>query len=228
MKEEIKKTYKVTYVAKETPSVTTLELRATDGNPEYIPGQFINVYFEEFGKGEGKSYSISSASKDIAITVRNIGKFSNKLSNMKVGDILIGTLPYGYFYNEDHSRPIVMIAGGIGIAPFRSMIYNSLNIDSNKEIKLFYSNKSYDEIIFKKEFDILSRKFATFSVKYFITQQSGTNSNITNRRIEIKDIYISNNYDYFICGSIGFVRDFWTSIKKAGIDEMNIYTESFF
>jgi ferredoxin-NADP reductase len=108
------------------------------------------------------------------------------------------------------------------------MINNYYQTDPKKKINLLFSNKSLDEVIFKEELDKLSNKFSNFKIKYFITRQNISNKEINNRRIELSDILISNKYDYFICGSIAFVRDFWTIIKKSGIDDMNIYTESFF
>ncbi len=228
MKEEIKKRYKVVSIINETPTVKTINFVVENGSSKYIPGQFINIYFKEFGDGEGKSYSISSTNENISITVRNIGKFSNRLSNLSIGNTVTGSLPYGYFYSEEAGKPIIMITGGIGVSPFRSMIYNYYKNDTKKEIKLFFSNKNAEEIIFKKEFDILSKKFSNFDIKYFITREIGSIKGVNYRRIELSDIPISNEYDYFICGSIQFVRDFWTMIKKAGIDDINIYTESFF
>lgn len=225
MKEEIKKQYKVVGIEKETPTVTTIKFSNND-NVVYIPGQFINIYFPEFGE-EGKSYSISSSPnyKAITITVKTIGEFSNRLSNLKIGDEVTASLPYGYFYTENSDRKLIMIAGGIGIAPFRSMIIDSLN-NSKREIELHYSSQSYEEIIFRNEFDNLSKSNSNFSVKYYLTRQS--KNDFINRRIEISDIPKSNDNDYLICGSIAFVRDFWRLITKSGIEEINVYTESFF
>lgn len=230
MKTEIKKQYKVIDTVQETPTVKTLKFVVDGGNPSFIPGQFINIYFPEFGNEEGKSYSISSSpdEKNISITVRKIGNFSGKLSNLKVNDIVTASLPYGYFFTENDDRPLIMIAGGIGISPFRSMIIDFLNKNSKREINLIYSNKSSDEIIFKSEFDDLSKKFNKFSVKYFLTRQKSDKKQIISRRINASDIKISNDYDYLICGSISFVKDFWKMLKNSGIDEINIYTESFF
>lgn len=226
MKEEIKKQYKVIGIKKETPSVKTMQFVVDGGNPSFIPGQFININFPEFGE-EGKSYSISSSTDDkcISITVRAIGEFSNKLSNLKIGDEVTASLPYGYFYTENSDRKLIMIAGGIGVAPFRSMIIDSLN-NSKREIELHYSNQMHEEIIFRQELDDLSKVNSNLSVKYYLTRQS--KNNFINRRIDISDIPKSNDYDYLICGSIAFVRDFWRLIIKSGIEEINVYTESFF
>lgn len=227
MKEEIKKLYKVVGIEKETPTVTTIRF-ANDSDITYIPGQFINIYFPEFGNEEGKSYSISSSpdEKTINITVRCIGNFSKRLSNLKINDLVTASMPYGYFYTENVDSNLVFIAGGIGIAPFRSMIRDFLLKNPKREIELHYSNQSTEEIIFKKELDDLSNKFPNFSIKYYITRQN--NSDFVNRRISIIDISKSKNAEYLLCGSIAFVRDFWRIIKRVGIDENNIYTESFF
>lgn len=238
MKEEIKKKYKVQERIMETPTVFTLKFLVDGGIPKYIPGQFITIYFPELGTPEGKAYSISSSPNEstINITVKAMGIFSNKLCSLVAGDIVSASLPYGYFYSESKDSDLVMIAGGIGIVPFRSMIVDCLEKFPNRKIALFYSNQTTKDIIFKKEFDNLSLKNPTFKVIYYITRQKISDPNFINNRICVEDI-VGNvkvglkkiaGREFLICGSIPFVRDFWKNLKDQGVSEDNLYTEAFF
>ncbi|HEY4503603.1 MAG TPA: FAD-dependent oxidoreductase [Candidatus Paceibacterota bacterium] len=245
IKKEIKHKYIVIDTRRETHDVLTLKIKGGNNSiPSYIPGQFITVYFPETGTPEGKSYSISSSPHEdtMNITIKTMGKFSNRLFNMKNGDEITASLPYGFFFSELDNTDMVIITGGIGIAPFRSMIYDNLLKNPLKNITLYYSNRFVDDIIFKKEFDDLEKKHSSFNVKYFITRQIDTLSdklpkNMTLERIKIENI-IKNTKDnntkkskekeFFICGSISFVRDMWRGLRESGIPEEFIYTEAFF
>ena len=70
----------------EAPGVSTLQLSLANSTvPTYVPGQFITVYAPELGTPEGKAYSISSAphEKTLNITVKDMGKFSHYLLELR-------------------------------------------------------------------------------------------------------------------------------------------------
>lgn len=241
MKEEIKKTYTVVENIKETPYVSTLKL-ALDGKiPAYCPGQFITVYFPELGTPEGKAYSISSAphEKTLTITIKAMGLFSNKLVSLRPGDTLIASLPYGYFFSESEDSPLNMIASGIGITPFRGMIIEVLKKNPKREIKLFYTVKKFEDLLFKKEFDKLESSHPNFKAFYFITKEPAPRKGTLPGRMDSNDIlgkplsrcgYMKSyeNHEFLICGSISFVRDIWKSLRSSKIPEIAMYTEAFF
>lgn len=227
-------TYIVEEIVQESANVITLKLECDGIVPPYRAGQFVTVFFPETGHLEGKSYSISSSpfEKGISITVKGIGVFSQKLLAKKVGDTVTASLPYGYFYSESETSSLVIITGGIGAAPFRSMILNSLNKTPKRKIILFYANKTKESSIFKNEFDELAKNSGgIFTVKYYITQEEITDG-MKQGRITINDIIDESqnllNPEFFICGSISFVREYWKGLKTSGISEEIIYTEAFF
>lgn len=232
--QENNSTYIVKEVVQETTNVVTLKLSTDDGIPPYRAGQFITVFFPETGHVEGKSYSISSAphEKYMSITVKEIGTFSKKLCAKKVGDTITASRPYGYFYSESETSSLVIITGGIGIAPFRSMILDVLSKSKERRIVLFYANKTRASIIFKQEFDELSKTAnGRFVIQYHITQEDD-GSDACHGRILASEIMKHGkqapNPEFFICGSISFVRDYWRALKTEGISDEQIYTEAFF
>ncbi|HCC05969.1 TPA: hypothetical protein DEP94_01240 [Candidatus Nomurabacteria bacterium] len=250
-------TYTIQDIKKETENVFTLTL-SYDGNlPLFKAGQFITVFFPETGHVEGKSYSISNiiSPNSFTITIKSIGVFSNKLISLKAGDKLSASFPYGYFYTESDSSSLVLISGGIGIAPFKAMIQESLLKTPNRKIILFYSNKTQKDIIFKNEWGQLTEKYPeTFKVNHYITQDY-KNSNCVipaqagiqvlntgfqikfgmttkDGRIPVADIIEQSKNlsdpEFFLCGTIPFVRDYWRGLKEGGVPEISIYTEAFF
>lgn len=225
---------KLVYVVKdnrrENYDTVTLSLSCEKGSvPQFVPGQFISIYFPELNTPEGKSYSISSppSKNAMEITIKGIGEFSNRLCAMGPGDKIIGSTPYGFFYSEQDDTDLVMIAGGIGITPFRGMIAHALEHESERRISLFYSAKTAADLIFDKELANVSG----LATHYFVTRDTVSSPHITPRRMRPGDIVSSCRpelAEFFICGSIPFVRDLWHGLKSHGVAEDRIYTEAFF
>jgi len=238
MKGQLKVKYRVREVIREAENVSTLVLENSEGNlPSFIAGQYITVYFPESGTPEGKAYSISAGPSDIlknafSITIKAIGEFSNKLVAMKSGDVVTGSLPYGYFYSESKDTPLVMVAAGIGVAPFRAMIHDCLKKVPTRRISLFYSNRSKKNIVFKTEFDYLLGMYPNLQIYYFITRERTDFADMFQSRISGQKILglVQDSLDteFLICGPISFTRDLWRDLHTLGIPEEVIYTEAFF
>ncbi len=236
MKEENKIRYRVIEVRKETDHVTTLALEREDGEVfSFIAGQYVTAYFPESGTPEGKAYSISGrvSEKRFTISVKAMGEFSNRLVGMKSGDILTGSNPYGYFYSEEENTPLVMIAAGIGAAPFHAIIFEALKKRPLRKIFLFHSSKKAEELVFKKEFGDLAARHPSLKIFYHITQEDAAIPFAAMGRINVKRVLdaVSEeiiNAEFMICGSISFTRDMWRGLHDSGVSEEKIYTEAFF
>lgn len=225
-----KRIYVVTGKREETHDTTTLFLACTDDTiPPFVPGQFISIYFPELNTPEGKSYSISNppGEKTFNITIKRIGEFSRRLCAMESGAEVIGSLPYGFFYSEQPGTDLVMIAGGIGVTPFRSTILRSIAREPTRRLSLFQSARTADELVFRAELTGLE----TLSIRYFVTREPSPRLEAAARRMHADDVIERSRPEYsefFICGSISFVRDMWRDLRKNGIPEEKIYTEAFF
>ncbi len=226
--------YSVTDSTRETHNVVTLTLQCENDLSRYCAGQFITVYFPDTNHREGKSYSISKVidAHHFSITVKDIGEFSHRLSVLNVGDTLMASLPYGYFYSESTTSSLILVAGGIGIAPFRAILLASLEKNPFRPVMLFCSIQYEADGIFRNELEVLSKKYPkNFSLYYYVTQENSTPP-LRHGRIPVRDIIeLSKDLpdrEFMLCGSIAFVRDFWRGLKASGIPEETIYTEAFF
>lgn len=224
---------------KETADVWTLKFSPASGKFLYsfTPGQFIIVYFlNKRFRIQGKAYTITSMPGDkfLSITVKKIGEFSGALCGLKIGEQVKITGPYGNFYPGEQIKNIVFLAGGIGVTPFYGIIKSFVDKNiTDKNITLFYSNKTKADIVFFKELEDLARKRRGLKIIYILTREKNKSSSFKEfKRINIKIIrkYLKNlnSKYYFICGPIQFVNDLWRSLKKAGINEDYIKTEAFY
>lgn len=223
-------TYLVRGKKRENYDTVTLSLSYEDGTvPSFFSGQFISVYFPELNTPEGKSYSISSppGENTFAITVKGIGEFSNRLCALKPGEKLLGSLPYGFFFSEEDDFDLVLIACGIGVTPFRSTILHTRTHKPERSITLFQSARTKADLLFEEELANVSG----VATHYFITRDLTPHPHTTGRRMRAEDIIAHcrpEHAEFFICGSIPFVRDFWHGLKDQGVPEDRIYTEAFF
>jgi nitric oxide dioxygenase len=228
--------YIVQSKTEEVPGVTTLSLRREDGSvPCFVAGQYINVYFPALNTPEGKAYTISSAPHEqtFSITVRAIGEFSNRLSALSAGDCVSGSVPYGFFCPESEESDVVMLAAGIGITPYRSMLRDIARKNPKRRIYLFHSVRTSSDAVFRHEFDEMKKKLPHLFVFYFVTREKSSSiPAAVYRRLNTEDILSSvpsgAETEFLICGSIPFTRDMWKTLRHSGVSGDRICTEAFF
>jgi uncharacterized protein len=228
-------TWTVADTYKEARDTQSLILEPQGQMPNFIAGQYVTVLLPNREPVEGKSYSVSSIPADpqIRLTVKTIGSFSEAIARLQTGDILRTTAPYGFFYPEPgESRPIVCIAGGIGITPLISIIRDKLNTGFHERIVLFYSNKTSAETAFYDTLCNLEEKFSSFTVHHHLTREHSASYPHTPKRISGSDISSKisdfSATDFFVCGSIPFTKDLWQTLRNIGVPSNQIYTEGFF
>lgn len=131
-------------------------LESQDGNPcEYKPGQFNMLY--QFGVGE-VPISISSdfESGELIHTIRAAGKVTNSMGQLRPGDSIGLRGPFGNSWpiESAYNKDLIIIAGGIGMAPLRPVIYHCLN---NREkfnhVSLLYGTRTPLDILFRSEIE---------------------------------------------------------------------------
>lgn len=219
----------------EATDVVSLLFKPVDNlNYDFIPGQYIDATPPSI-LGHGKSYTISSIPSDklITLTIKKSGNTSSAMIDMPIGSTTVFDGPYGNFYPDKKMDSIVMIAGGIGITPFFSIIKNMIESGDNAKITLIYCNKTKKDITFFDRLNSLMDDNPSLKVIFCLTQEKVTDLTINeNGRIDetIISKYISRLKDsnYYICGSIGFVGNMWQTLKSMSVNEDDIFTEAFF
>lgn len=216
----------------ETCTTTTLTLAKSDGSiPQHRPGQCLTVYFPDLSPTLGKQYSISSAPFEqiCTITVKAIGRFSNRLCSLVPGDGILASDPQGNFC-PTRGRNVVLLAGGMGITPFRSVIVEAVSLSLYPQIKLFYTAKISTDMPFGNELYQLSRQHSSLCVERFITKESVSSTGLKYRRMRPEDIMSMHNLqtEYLISGSLNFVLGLKNMLVTAGVDRAQILTESYF
>ena len=132
-------------------------------NFEFIPGQIIELSLPGYNEAPFAICSSALKTDSFEITIRKIGKLTEAVHNLKPGDIFGIRGPYGNGFPIDviKSRNLLIIAGGIGLIPFRSLLMTIVDDQKkySKNIQVFYGAKSEREILFKSDYKYWKKKF---------------------------------------------------------------------
>ena len=118
------------------------------GNFNFYPGQYLDIELSTKERNKTRIFSISSSPSEefVMITYKEgLSKYKMQLRELQPGNTIESSHPAGTVVIDD-SAPIVMLAGGIGIAPHRSMIKWAVDRKLNLPITLIYSNSYYNFI----------------------------------------------------------------------------------
>ena len=162
-------------VSEETASVRTIMLSVPDWSG-HTAGQHLDVQLTaEDGYSAERSYSIASApGEPLAITVERLddGEVSHYLTEeLRVGDEIEIRGPIGGYFvwtGDDSVTPLLLVAGGSGVVPFRSILRHRHNLGSEVPIRLLYSARSLPDVIYRGELD---RADDGVAVSYTLTRQ---------------------------------------------------------
>jgi ferredoxin-NADP reductase len=209
------------------------------GLPRHRAGQHVDVRLTaEDGYQAQRSYSIASAPEDayLVLTVERLedGEVSPHLTDeLRTGDELELRGPIGgYFVWEDSlGGPLLLVAGGSGIVPLRSMLRHHRAIESSVPARLLYSARSLDEIIYRDELMRLAA-YDEFDIRFTLTREQPKGWRGYRRRIDpelLAEIAWppSQRPLVYVCGPTGFVEAAASALVALGDDPARIRTERF-
>ena len=192
----------------------------------FSPGQYVNCRSGNNLNGmviKPVSLAISSGNNEnyIELTARtsSLAWNSNYCLNRRIGDYIEIEGPLGTYFPLENSnnKKILLIGGGSGITPLRSCIKS---IQSDVQIKLLYSTKFYDNLLYKTECD----KWIENEHIISLTQEKNHYENFEYQRVTKILEEIDLNYDIiFLCGSIGLVKDVMNILVNKNISSKNVY-----
>ena len=138
----------------ETPDTVTLRLEPVGAAlPDFAPGQFAMVHC--FGRGEiPVSVSSVQATGGLAHTIRSVGAVSEGLCAARVGDVVGLRGPYGNTWELERAlgRDVLVVAGGIGLAPLRPLILGALaEPESYRRVNVLVGARTPGDLIARKE-----------------------------------------------------------------------------
>jgi NAD(P)H-flavin reductase len=154
--------YRIKRVRHETKDTFTFDLDPVGDGREfrYAPGQFNMLY--AFGIGEVPISISGSDGAMIRHTTRAVGTVTNAMRNLKRGAVLGVRGPFGTWWpvKEAAGCDVVIAAGGIGLAPLRSALYEIMeHRDHYRRVTLLYGARTPEDILYRRELEQWRGKF---------------------------------------------------------------------
>ncbi len=207
----------------------------------FTAGQFVELTLpqptEEDPAGHTRALSLASAPEESTLMVATRLRdtpFKRALQRMPFGTTLSMEGPYGSLtLPADPQRPVVMLAGGIGITPFRSMIVHEAAQRSSRRLVLLYANRRPDDAAFLDECRLLASLHPPFTLVGTISQLStatrgwqGETGHITAAMLAAHTRSLASPL-YYLVGPPAMVVAMRTMLQGAQIAPSDIRTEAF-
>jgi ferredoxin-NADP reductase len=228
----------VVELVEETPRTKSLMLELPDW-PGHRAGQHVDIRLTaEDGYQAERSYSIASGPEDgnLVLTVERLddGEVSPYLVDvLRPGDELELRGPIGGYFLWEGSLggPLLLIAGGSGIVPFRAMIRHRLATGSDVPVRLLYSSRTEQELIYRDEL-IAAGAEDGIDVEITLTREAPTGWSGHRGRIneELLDEVAWAPAEHpliYSCGPTALVENVANTLVEAGHDKSRIRLERF-
>jgi Na+-transporting NADH:ubiquinone oxidoreductase subunit F len=164
------------------------------------------------------------------------GKMSSYIFNLKPGDEVTISGPYGEFYAKETDAEMMFIGGGAGMAPMRSHIFDQLKrLDSKRKITYWYGARSLREAFYQDEFDELAAKHDNFDWHLALSEPlpednwTGMTGFIHQVVFDnyLKDHPAPEDIEYYLCGPPLMLQACMKMFEDLGVEEENIAFDDF-
>jgi len=145
-------------VITETPTIKTIRLKPEE-QITFATGQFIELTVPGIGEAPFTPSSRPSVKDMMEVSIMKAGKVTGKIHELKKGDIVGLRGPYGTGYPLDHfkDKEVLVLGGGVGLAPLRSLLYALFDrINDFKRIYFRYGARTPLDIVYKEEVKLWS------------------------------------------------------------------------
>ncbi|MCD6034709.1 MAG: Flavohemoprotein (Hemoglobin-like protein) (Flavohemoglobin) (Nitric oxide dioxygenase) [Rickettsiales bacterium] len=242
------KGFRVIRKERESSNITSFYLVAADGAPlpDFKPGQYITIRAAtQHGSTTMRNYSLSDKPGQdwFRISVKRelppeantpAGYVSNWLHDtVEAGDIVEIAPPCGEFFidmTENHDRPLVLLAAGVGITPIMSILLAALDAMKERRIIFIHACLSEEVQAFKPTIDALEKKYLNLKAyhRYSDTGTRTGNSSTGFVTAElIESLVPERDADYYFCGPQPFMVSVYHDLLKWGIPASQVHFEFF-
>ncbi|WP_225823830.1 MOSC and FAD-binding oxidoreductase domain-containing protein [Streptomyces naphthomycinicus] len=245
------RTLRVARVAPETPTVSSVYLRTTDGTP--LPaaraGQYLSI---RLAVGDAnptvRSYSLSAApgSDTYRISVKHEahGKVSTYIHDtLHPGDLVDIASPRGTFVLEEGTRPVVLVSAGIGVTPVLAMLHRLAALPAPPPVWWIHVARDRVHHVFADEAHALLARLPDAHEHIYYTAEAAPHVHATAEAAPRHDRYrvtrgrptasslaatgLPPDADAYLCGPASFMDDLAARLREAGLRPDRIRTERF-
>ena len=208
---------------------------------EFRAGQSLDMTLvdppETDAEGNTRAFSIASAPHEPALMVATrvrSSAFKRVLKGLPAGSEVKIEGPFGDFtLHNNANRPAVILAGGIGITPFHSMVFDAAKRKLPHRIFLFYSNRRPEDAAFLKELEALRQENANYKLIATMTEMEHSRrswngeTGLIDHDMLARHLAGASNPIYYVAGPPAMVNGLRTMLTGSGVDTDDIRSEEF-
>ena len=221
----------ITDIRQETPDVKTFRVNAPEGGKlfEHMPGQCAMVCAPGVSEGMFSITSSPTNKEYQEFSIKKCGALTDYLHSLQVGDEITVRGPYGnHFPVEDKlkGKNLLFIAGGIGLAPLRSVINYVLdNRADYGTVDILYGSRSADDLVQLKEIQEVWMKAEGVNVYLTIDrEQEGWDGHVGFVPSYLKEIGFDTNKTALVCGPPIMIKFVLAGLEELGFSREQVYT----
>lgn len=221
----------ITDIRQETPDVKTFRVNAVGGGKlfEHMPGQCAMVCVP--GVGEALfSITSSPTNKDYQeISIKRCGVVTDCLHSLEPGAQILVRGPYGNHFPVETAlkgQDLLFIAGGIGLAPLRSVINYVLdNRQDYGKVDILYGSRSADDLVQLKEIQEVWSKAEGVNVHLTIDRpQEGWDGHVGFVPSYLKELNFDTKKTALLCGPPIMIKFCLQGLQELGFNKSQVYT----
>ena len=221
----------VTDIRVDTPDVKTFRVVGLDGKKvfEHIPGQCAMLSVPGVGEGMFSITSSPTNEEFMEFSIKKCGCLTSWLHMMDVGQQITIRGPYGNGFPVESAlkgKDLLFIAGGIGLAPLRSVINYVLdNRADYGTVDILYGSRSADDLVQLKEIQEVWMKAEGVNVYLTIDrEQEGWDGHVGFVPSYLKEIGFDTNKTALVCGPPIMIKFVLAGLEELGFSREQVYT----
>lgn len=220
----------VTAVRPETPTVRVIELDPP-ADFQQAAGQYVFLRLDTEDGPDMRPLSVASppwASTIELATRSGPSSFKRAIATLEPGTPVGISRPRGRF-RFDQAHPAVVVTGGVGIAPIRSMLHDALEQGYEHPIRLLYANHDPDEIAYHDDLRVLSAAYPNLEVVWIVSSQgerslpTGMHVGRIDKEALAPHLAALPDARFYVTGPTPMVADMREVLRRAGVPRRRVH-----
>lgn len=221
----------VTDIRVDTPDVKTFRVNAPDGGVcfPHKPGQCAMLSIPGVGEAMFSITSSPTNTEYMEFSIKRCGNLTDWLHQMEVGQQIAIRGPYGNAFPVEadfKGKDLLFIAGGIGLAPLRSVInYVRYNRQNYGKVDIVYGSRSKDDLVHYNE--IINEWCKEEGINVHLTidrEQEGWNGHVGFVPSYVKELNFETNKTVIICGPPIMIKFTLAGLQELGFEKTQVFT----
>ncbi|MGY0561210.1 benzoate 1,2-dioxygenase electron transfer component BenC [Luteimonas sp. A277] len=217
-------------IERHNDAAIVLQLDVAGEAAAFLPGQYVNI--EVPGSGQGRSYSFSSVPGEqrVSFLIKSIdgGLMGAWLQDAQPGQSLELTGPLGSFYLRAVERPLLLLAGGTGLAPFLSMLETLVRAGSTQPVHMIYGVTRDADLVLVDRLQAYADQLPAFSFTTVVADEASSHPRkgwVTQHMPA--EVLHGGNVDVYLCGPPPMVDAVRGHFGEAGVEPASFHYEKF-